>query len=494
MPVKLFEQNLLTGIGADVTKYGVNFLISSLSQITPENSLNVDHCRRWFEILYENLGQNSSSSQDDAAAALRHFCFKTKNFDEAFKDTVLEKFLGKLENPVDEMDCIVGIIGVKNSVSYFVDCKEKTAKIVAQIKGIFDVVKPEYLTWAIARSRCIEAFIEIGLQLLALQESDASLISKIIESILTGFDDYTSNSKGDTGFFVRQATVQAVSKFLSTVEESRVDDQLREKSVCKLLKSVFDRNDILRLNSFDVLKSINFDHSSGFDHLSPEFYDNLTDLLDDPVFGPFILHGMIWMIGSTTESVSKIAVDALLSYLNDIRENEIALQFFVQSLINFCYKVENGTNNALNESISLLKTLDVVFSSNFVENYTKESDLEEILKFLRKQMSKTKNRQKLISGSQVLCSMLQFSAEMPNFTQKCLKLLFETFLVHHFPFVRKKTAENLYEALLNYGQLDNHTEWILTMLTDTDWSNKEKNEELRENVDKLKDVLLLDKS
>ncbi len=43
-------------------------------------------------------------------------------------------------------------------------------------------------------------------------------------------------------------------------------------------------------------------------------------------------------------------------------------------------------------------------------------------------------------------------------------------LISTYPTIRRNAADQLYEALITFGCLDNHTEVVLTLLSETEWN------------------------
>lgn len=82
---------------------------------------------------------------------------------------------------------------------------------------------------------------------------------------------------------------------------------------------------------------------------------------------------------------------------------------------------------------------------------------------------RSKNQQKINSGLAICCGILQF--DQASVSSKALKHVI-TILTHPYPRARRQAANQLYESLLSYGNLDNHSEQALTLLSETNWDAK----------------------
>ena len=136
----------------------------------------------------------------------------------------------------------------------------------------------------------------------------------------------------------------------------------------------------------------------------------------------------------------------------------------------------------------------------------------ELIDLIKKEVSLSKNPQKLMAAAELLCGLLQFGgsseeegteaaaaaaddltdgAETPFMGAARKKALTQLaiFLCHRYPRVRKATAEKLYEALLTYDDIfgeqeeemgevesSSKSELAMTLLSETQWDSKEVND------------------
>ena len=92
--------------------------------------------------------------------------------------------------------------------------------------------------------------------MVALLSTDATAI---LETIITGFDDYTNDQRGDVGSWVRLASITSTSELFSTVrlfEAQLLTQERLDRIVASLLKQGVERLDNVREASGMVLESI----------------------------------------------------------------------------------------------------------------------------------------------------------------------------------------------------------------------------------------------
>ncbi|KAG8446027.1 hypothetical protein GDO86_013777 [Hymenochirus boettgeri] len=121
-------------------------------------------------------------------------------------------------------------------------------------------------------------------------------------------------------------------------------------------------------------------------------------------------------------------------------------------------------------SVPLLKSLNQMLSNGCFDIYTQEKNHPfalDILELCKEETRRSKNVQKLRSGTDVLCGLVQFPGEIRK------KVLFQLLLLlcHTFPIIRKSTASSAYEMLLTYDDVVDPEilDDVLAVLSDTTW-------------------------
>lgn len=324
-----------------------------------------------------------------------------------------------------------------------------------------------------------------------LNESD---FCQVFECFLTGLNDYTNDSKGDTGSKVREVAMEALEFALSLSAELNLavarDIHLVERIFSGLMQQAVERIDRTRCIAGKTLCAILFNskinlNNDNFKKIKEVFTKEEFDKIDwnlayvsMPMFVQFLnfkqfqtnlLIGFVYSIGSLTESVVKSATGSFIKQLKQIeKENAQDFRDIIEKLFTLCQahlKVDRLSN-------SLIKTIDLLVQNDFFLNPILNSDINYPLEFLNlflENVKLTKDMQRLISYTDFFCDMLQFEDEKIR-KNSMIRLMIQ--LCHQYSRIRKVTASKLFEALINLVDLfqsDEDNAECIALLTETDW-------------------------
>jgi len=170
-------------------------------------------------------------------------------------------------------------------------------------------------------------------------------------------------------------------------------------------------------------------------------FDYLIDLFEITDYESTALYGYVNLISSITQSVSYSARRSIVLYVYDIKENEVALHYFLQLLCDICLEVQTKLKTSrANRIISpLLGFIEIMLESGFLVDYTYYQHLDFILDFVLKRCQNSTNPQRLTVGISICCWMLQFNDKPLKFLMACL--------MHKYPVIRIETANKMDEVL-----------------------------------------------
>lgn len=324
-----------------------------------------------------------------------------------------------------------------------------------------------------------------------LNESD---FSEVFDCFLTGLDDYSNDAKGDTGSKVREVSMEALEFLLSLSAKLSLklasDIKLVEKILSGLMQQAVERIDRTRNIAGKTFCSILFNselriNSDSLNELRKVFVKKECDTIDwnlayvsMPMFVKFLnlrqfqtnlLIGFVYSIGSLTESVVKSATSSFIKQLKQMEEeNGEKFRDLIEKLFSLCQvhlKVDRLSS-------SLIKTVDLLVQNEFFSNPILKTDKNYPLEFLNlflENVKQTKDMQRLISYTDFFCDMLQFNDEKIR-KNSMIRLMIQ--LCHQYSRIRKVTASNLFEALINLPDLfqnDEENAECIALLTETDW-------------------------
>uniref|UniRef100_A0A8C0GYW6 Tubulin-specific chaperone D n=1 Tax=Chelonoidis abingdonii TaxID=106734 RepID=A0A8C0GYW6_CHEAB len=277
-------------------------------------------------------------------------------------------------------------------------------------------------------------------------------VVQIYTMLLSGMSDYTTDSRGDVGAWVREAAMTSLMEVTLLLVQN--DPELLDIMCCVAQQSA-EKIDRFRAHAGSVFLSLlNFDnppiphipHREELERIFPrseavtlnwnapsQAFPRITQLLGLPAYQYYVLLGLTVSVGGLTETT---------------------VRYSAQSLFDYMKKIQNDLGAMNNFS-------DLTDSEQFHPFSLK------LLTLCKEEIKKSKDIQKLRSSIAVFCGMIQFQGDMRK------KVLFQLFLLlcHPFPVIRKTTASQVYEMLITYSDIvdPDILDEVMTVLSDTDW-------------------------
>ncbi|GAB1297210.1 Tubulin-specific chaperone D [Apodemus speciosus] len=286
-------------------------------------------------------------------------------------------------------------------------------------------------------------------------------ISEVFAALLGCMSDYTTDSRGDVGAWVREAAMTSLMDLmllLARTEPVLIEAHTCERVMCCVAQQASEKIDRFRAHAARVFLNLlhcdsppipHVPHRKELESLFPrsdvatvnwnapsQAFPLITQLLGLPTYRYHVLLGLAVSVGGLTESTVRHSTQSLFEYMKGIQKDAQALESFSETLL----KVFE--DNLLNDrvSVSLLKMLDQLLANGCFDIFTAEEKL---------------------------CGMVQFSGDVRK------KVLLQLFLLlgHPFPVIRKSTASQVYEMVLTYSDLVDAEvlEEVMSVLSDTAW-------------------------
>ena len=194
-------------------------------------------------------------------------------------------------------------------------------------------------------------------------------------------------------------------------------------------------------------------------------------LLSIPQLQTHLLTGLVFSIGSLTESLVKSATQSFLKQLqllNKSDETKAIMHELFDKLLGLCRT--NLKNDRL--SSSLIKSVDLIVQNGFLNDDNLKKFRLEFLNLFLENVRVTKDMQKLHAYVDFFCDMIQFNNEGENKVRERAMVQLMIMLCHQYPIVRKTTATKLFECIMLYPDLfdrDEENEECVSLLVDTVW-------------------------
>uniref|UniRef100_H9FZ08 Tubulin-specific chaperone D n=1 Tax=Macaca mulatta TaxID=9544 RepID=H9FZ08_MACMU len=500
---QLYDRQLYRGLGGELMRQAVCVLIEklSLSKMPFQGDTIIDG---WQWLINDTLGclhlissHSRQQIKDAAVSALAALCSEyymkePGEADPAIQETLIRQYLAELRSPEEMTRC--GFSSALGALPGFL-LKGRLQQVLAGLRAVTHT-SPEDVNFPESRRDGLKAIARIcqtvGVKPGAPDEAVCrENVSQIYSALLGCMNDYTTDSRGDVGGWVRKAAMTGlmdVTLLLARSQPELIKAHICERIMCCVAQQASEKIDRFRAHAISVfLTLLHFDsppiphvpHRGELEKLFPrsdvasvnwnapsQAFSRITQLLGLPTYRYPVLLGLVVSLGGLTESTVRHSTQSLFEYMRGVQSDPQALGSFSRTLLQIF------EDNLLNDRVSLplLKTLDHVLTHGCFDIFTTEEDHPFAVKLLalcKKEIKNSKDVQKLLSAIPVFCEMVQFPGNVRRSALLQLCLL----LCHRFPLIRKSTASQVYETLLTYSDVvgADVLDEVVTVLSDTAW-------------------------
>uniref|UniRef100_A0A3Q2PHZ6 Tubulin-specific chaperone D n=1 Tax=Fundulus heteroclitus TaxID=8078 RepID=A0A3Q2PHZ6_FUNHE len=317
-------------------------------------------------------------------------------------------------------------------------------------------------------------------------------IAEVMGFLLSSLNDYTSDSRGDVGAWVRKAAMTSLKELILMVASSApeiLSSNLLSSTMCCLAQQAAEKIDHYRAHAGNIFLLLlhstqpvvpHIPHKEELLNIFPvetitslnwnapsQAFKYIAQLLGLPEYQYHTLLGLSVSVGGITESTVHHSSQSLFVFLKGIQNDRDALTQFAQTLLRIFR--DNRHNDRV--SVSLLKMLSQMLANNIFEIFTKEEDHWVCLELLDlcKEFRRSKDVNKLCACIDVFCGLIQFQGDVRKKVLSQLLLM----LCHSFPVIRKATSSKMYEMLLTYDDVTDPDvlDDVMTLLSDTEDKN-----------------------
>ncbi|KAI5277353.1 Tubulin-Specific Chaperone D [Manis pentadactyla] len=483
---QLYDRQLYRGLGGELMRQAVCVLIEnlSLSKMPLAGDAVIDGWLWLINDTLRNLHLISSHSRQktkDAAvlalAALcrEYFMKEPGEADPAGQGDLVTQYLAALRSPEEATRCGFSLaLGALPALLL----RGRLQQVLAGL-GAVTCVSPEDASFAEARRDALKAIASICQTVGVRAEGAADdvlckgTVSQVYHVLRGCLNDYTTDSRGDVGAWVREAAMTSLrdlTLLLARDQPELMEAHICEQVMCCLAQQASEKIDRLRAHAACVFLALlhpdgplvpHVPHRAELERLLPrshmasvnwnapsQAFPCITRLLGLPTYRYHVLLGLAVSVGGLTESTVRYSTQSLFEYMKGIQHDPQALGSFGETLL------QVFEDNLLNDRVSvpLLKTLDQMLAHGCFDTFATVENhpfCMRLLMLCKEEIQKSRDVQKLRSGVAVFCGMVQFPGDVRAKTLLQLLLL----LCHPFPVVRKATASQVYEMVLTYSDL-----------------------------------------
>uniref|UniRef100_A0A3B5AMD7 Tubulin-specific chaperone D n=1 Tax=Stegastes partitus TaxID=144197 RepID=A0A3B5AMD7_9TELE len=307
-------------------------------------------------------------------------------------------------------------------------------------------------------------------------------VAEVFDVLLSSMSDYTTDSRGDVGAWVREAAMTSLMDLTLLVASSAPEilspDQVK-CMMCCLAQQAAEKIDRYRAHAGNIFLRLLHSTEPAVPHIPhreeletttslnwnapSQAFRYIAQLLGLPEYQYHTLLGLTVSVGGITESTVHFSSQSLFDYLKRIQENNVALEQFGDTLLSILR--DNLRNDRV--SVPFLKMLNQMLANSCFEIFTTQENHQFCVDLLGlcKEFKKSKDISKLSACIAVFCGLIQFQGEVRKKVLSQLLLL----LCHSFPVIRKNTASQMYEMLLTYDDVIDPEvlDDVMTLLSDT---------------------------
>uniref|UniRef100_A0AAQ5YZ50 Tubulin-specific chaperone D n=1 Tax=Amphiprion ocellaris TaxID=80972 RepID=A0AAQ5YZ50_AMPOC len=315
-------------------------------------------------------------------------------------------------------------------------------------------------------------------------------VAEVYGVLLSTMSDYTTDSRGDVGAWVREAAMTSLMDLTMLVASSApeiLSPDLVKSMMCCLAQQAAEKIDRYRAHAGTIFLRLLHSTEPAVPHIPhreelltifpvetttslnwnapSQAFQYIAQLLGLPEYQYHTLLGLTVSVGGITESTVHFSSQSLFDYLKGIQENTIALEQFGDTLLRILR--DNLRNDRV--CVPFLKMLNQMLANSCFEIFTTQENHQFCVDLLGlcKEFKRSKDISKLSACVAVFCGLIQFQGEVRKKVLSQLLLL----LCHSFPVIRKTTASQMYEMLLTYDDVIDPEvlDDVMTSLSDTNW-------------------------
>uniref|UniRef100_A0A2K5P636 Tubulin-specific chaperone D n=1 Tax=Cercocebus atys TaxID=9531 RepID=A0A2K5P636_CERAT len=491
-------QPLGVGLGGELMRQAVCVLIEklSLSKMPFQGDTIIDG---WQWLINDTLGclhlissHSRQQIKDAAVSALATLCSEyymkePGEADPAIQEKLITQYLAELRSPEEMTRC--GFSLALGALPGFL-LKGRLQQVLAGLRAVTHT-SPEDVNFPESRRDGLKAIARIcqtvGVKPGAPDEAVCrENVSQIYSALLGCMNDYTTDSRGDVGGWVRKAAMTGlmdVTLLLARSQPELIEAHICERIMCCVAQQASEKIDRFRAHAISVfLTLLHFDsppiphvpHRGELEKLFPrsdvasvnwnapsQAFSRVTQLLGLPTYRYPVLLGLVVSLGGLTESTVRHSTQSLFEYMKGVQSDPQALGSFSRTLLQIF------EDNLLNDrtELTFFQTEEVCVPG-LVCCSSSHPFAVKLLALCKKEIKNSKDVQKLLSAIP-FCEMVQFPGNVRRSALLQLCLL----LCHRFPLIRKSTASQVYETLLTYSDVvgADVLDEVVTVLSDTAW-------------------------
>ncbi|KAK6617706.1 hypothetical protein RUM44_005294 [Polyplax serrata] len=323
-------------------------------------------------------------------------------------------------------------------------------------------------------------------------------LESIFQNLLIGLAEYTNDTRGDIGAWVREASMSGLEKMVIMTakwNKQLLNESLMVSIIGGIAQQAVERIDRTRFHAGNVFSSLlhhkdpeipNIPYRDELLQIFPaemcekdsiwrmenETFPKFVRMLSYPCYTHNIMEGLILSVGGLTERLS----------IKDSNEMNRILTSILDIFVTYLHNIR--------VIVPLFTFLDRLLGSGVIRSVLEDNNskfAEELFRLSKIEIARIKDYRKLVNSMDVFCQLVQVKGPIST---KALSQM-SVFLCHRLKAVRKGAAGKLYECLLLYGDCssvpEENLDEVMTVLSDTNWEMEQ--QEVRPIRNKLCELM-----
>lgn len=342
-----------------------------------------------------------------------------------------------------------------------------------------------------AKSECAGSLIAVAVEALGdpcqgerVEPEVTAAIDVSLTALVNGLSDYSVDSRGDVGSWVREACMRGLGRLcplLCRLPHGAISSSRTRDVVAGILQQCAERIDRVRTCAGGVIVELLADEEfrkvvtgSAYlqQHLGSDppiawgspanLFPKIMPLLHIEAYRIDLLRGIATSIGGITESLVRHAGDGLVDFVGGLEEGPAMDADDKLSLDGFFYSLFALFQTSASEErlvVPILSTYQLLLQAGLLAKLStdRHEHFKSVLHLAVREVRRSKDPKKIMAGVNVIVGFLNLSdfqgtgthpdnGRQPEWKQMAIANSL-SFLLHAFPRIRKHAAEQLYLAL-----------------------------------------------
>ncbi|KAI9596740.1 armadillo-type protein [Syncephalis fuscata] len=298
----------------------------------------------------------------------------------------------------------------------------------------------------------------------------------MLDGMLSGLKDYTTNSHGDVGSWVREASMSSLEHVVLWLKQHasssplsarlRSDTARIEQMISGVLRQAVERIDRIRLVAGQTIFSLLYKSDleipgrSKLTEAIPEedviewilaetIFSRITPLLSLAVYRKELFVGLITSAGGMTGSVTEVAIKEMVEYLRSLpkadKDTTLPTEWTIDQFVELAETVVVENNANERTLLPLYEVLAAILDTGLGQELNESTRRSTTITSDKSTAMSCRSIQKMKPCIQIYCGLLSNHADDPIRTLVWRRLL--DCLFHTVSHIRRDTAEQLYLCL-----------------------------------------------